>query len=199
VIPVDDIDDTKEAGSLMPAGLTDALTQPELIDLVRFLSELGKVGPYAPSQARVARRWQVLVPADNVQRDHLVFNPEAVVKNPQLPWVPAYTKVSGNLPAAELPWGRLTTGDGRQMTYVRCAVEVTTPGPVAFRLSVPDAVKLWIGTAETPLAETIQTDLPPGRHTLTIGILRGDAPGELRAELADVPGSKAQVQFVSGK
>ena len=44
----------------MPVGLVDGLTRAELVDLVRFLSELGKVGPYAVSKQRLVRRWQVL-------------------------------------------------------------------------------------------------------------------------------------------
>ena len=44
-IPLSSIEEQKTAGSLMPAGLTDGLTRPELIDLVRFLSQLGKIGP----------------------------------------------------------------------------------------------------------------------------------------------------------
>ena len=55
--------DTKERSrvSLMPVGLADGLTHAELVDLVRFLSELGKVGPYSLSKAPIARRWQALV------------------------------------------------------------------------------------------------------------------------------------------
>ena len=29
----------------MPVGLVDKLTRPELVDLVRFMTELGKPGP----------------------------------------------------------------------------------------------------------------------------------------------------------
>ena len=36
---------------MMPAGLADPLTRQELVDLVRFLSELGRPGPYAASCA----------------------------------------------------------------------------------------------------------------------------------------------------
>ena len=54
----------------MPAGLTDTLTRGELVDLVRFLSELGKIGPYAVSKARVFRRWQVLDPAPRRDAAH---------------------------------------------------------------------------------------------------------------------------------
>ena len=52
-IPLDTLD-TQEISqtSLMPVGLADNLTRGELVDLVRFLSELGKVGPYSMSKAR---------------------------------------------------------------------------------------------------------------------------------------------------
>ena len=46
----------------MPEGLTDTLTRGELVDLVRFLSEMGKVGPFQVGKERVVRRWQVLEP-----------------------------------------------------------------------------------------------------------------------------------------
>ena len=59
-IPTSSIEEQKTAGSLMPAGLTEGLTRPELIDLVRFLSQLGKIGPFSVGTDRVLRRWQVL-------------------------------------------------------------------------------------------------------------------------------------------
>ena len=62
-IPIDQIETRENSKkSLMPEGLADALTRGELVDLVRFLSELGKVGPYSVSKARLVRRWQVLEP-----------------------------------------------------------------------------------------------------------------------------------------
>ena len=62
-IPTGAVDEQKEAGSLMPVGLTDALTRPELVDLVRFLSELGKIGPFAAGTDRVLRCWQIPEPS----------------------------------------------------------------------------------------------------------------------------------------
>src|SRR6185436_14512459 len=70
----------KEIGSIMPAGLADLLTDGEFLDLVRFLSELGKPGPFAVTNAPLVRRWRV--PDD------------AGVE------VPAYSTVAGVLPAA---------------------------------------------------------------------------------------------------
>jgi putative heme-binding domain-containing protein len=79
IIPANKIELKKEIGSIMPAGLADLLTDAEFLDLVRFLSELGKPGPYAVTAAPVVRRWRVPDPAG--------VN------------VPAYSSVAGVLPA----------------------------------------------------------------------------------------------------
>ena len=55
-IPIQSIEERANGGSLMPEGLADSLTRTELVDLVRFLSELGKVGPFAVSKSRLVRR-----------------------------------------------------------------------------------------------------------------------------------------------
>jgi putative heme-binding domain-containing protein len=79
IIPTDKIELKKEIGSIMPAGLADLLTDGEFLDLVRFLSELGKPGDFAVTAAPIVRRWRVLDPAGVS--------------------VPAYTTVAGLLPA----------------------------------------------------------------------------------------------------
>ncbi len=79
IIPLDKIELKKEIGSIMPAGLADLLTDGEFLDLVRFLSELGKPGPYAVTASPVIRRWRV---------------PDAAGVE-----VPAYSSVAGVLPA----------------------------------------------------------------------------------------------------
>ena len=45
--------------SLMPAGLIDGLSADDRIDLFRFLSELGKPGPFDATKGNVARTWRV--------------------------------------------------------------------------------------------------------------------------------------------
>src|SRR6516225_8283538 len=60
-IPLKEIEEqTPSKVSLMPDGLTDTLTRGELVDLVRFLSELGKGERYSVGKERLARRWQAL-------------------------------------------------------------------------------------------------------------------------------------------
>src|SRR5213076_2200268 len=99
-----DVDDQQNGGSLMPEGLTDTLTRGELVDLVRFLSELGKVGPYAVGPGRVVRRWEAL--AATPEARHLLERggPEAAAGGtPGLVWEPAYSTVTGVLPLADVP------------------------------------------------------------------------------------------------
>lgn len=85
IIPMNSIEIKKEIGSIMPAGLADLLTDAEFLDLIRFLSELGKPGPFAVTAAPVVRRWRV---------------PDAAGIE-----IPAYSTVSGVLPPG-VPWAK---------------------------------------------------------------------------------------------
>ncbi len=96
----------------MPAGLTETLTRPELIDLVRFLSQLGKIGPFSVGTDRVLRRWQILEPFPELNSLGDRDNVETLLaKRVPLAWRPAYTTVAGFLPLSEWP-----KSDGRSGT-----------------------------------------------------------------------------------
>ena len=60
----------------MPAGLVDALSPAERLDLYRFLSELGKPGEYDASKPNVARGWKLFVQTLDVTQ----FGDEKVLK-----------------------------------------------------------------------------------------------------------------------
>jgi putative heme-binding domain-containing protein len=60
IVPKSTIKRQRSIGTLMPSGLTDGLTDNELADLVRFLSELGKPGPFDVGHAPVCRQWLAL-------------------------------------------------------------------------------------------------------------------------------------------
>src|SRR5205085_3077264 len=101
-IPLKEIEEQSMGGSLMPDGLTDTLTRGELLDLVRFLSELGKVGPYSVSKARVVRRWQMLEPTPAAYSMLVRARIASVTSaDPALLWSPTYSQVSGTLPLNE--------------------------------------------------------------------------------------------------
>ncbi len=200
-IPVATIDEQKVGGSLMPAGLIDPLTRAELVDLVRFLSEVGKVGPYSVGKAPVARRWQVLLPQKELPFLIQTQGYDHVATNPSLAWKPAYAKVSGLLDDADIP-APTVLHDGPKFGMARCQVEVSTPGKIRFRLPRIAGLKLWVdATRMADPAETLDVDLTSGVHTLTFLLPKdGSArPDGLRLELQDVSGSPARAQMVLGK
>jgi putative heme-binding domain-containing protein len=194
VIPVKQIEEKANGGSLMPEGLADALTRGELVDLVRFLSELGKVGPYSISKARLVRRWQALeaTPQSKQLLERGPFNP-AAANEPALVWASIYSQVSGSLPATELPTP--TTGQA----LVRCQLDVSTGGKVKLKLNSTAGVKLWIDQAATEAKTELEPDLTTGLHTLTFLVDPAKLREGLRVEIDDVAGSPARVQVVGGK
>lgn len=197
-IPLAEIAEQVNGGSIMPAGLIDALTQSELVDLVRFLSELGRVGPYAPSQARVARRWQSLDPANSDLTNQLRTNPVAFVGAPNLLWKGIYSRVSGDLPFDELPIVPLPIGQA-QASVVRCQIEVTTPGTTRLILNSAAGLSLWLDGRALDPARELEVELTTGLHVVLVRIDRRTRNDDLRLELGDIAGSPIQARFVGGK
>ena len=196
----DAIEERKDGRSLMPDGLADPLTREEIVDLTRFLSELGKVnGQYAIGQGRVARRWQLLTftPEARTRLNRSSFD-TAATDDPALTWEPAYSLVSGNLPLANLPQFVVHEGNA-PATFLRTEIEVTTPGKVKLAVNNATGVAFWLDGKSLPLAAATELDLPTGKHRLTFAVDRKQRSDALRVELHDVAGSECQVQFVTGK
>jgi putative heme-binding domain-containing protein len=194
-IPIKDIDERKMGGSLMPDGLTDVLTRNELLDLVRFLSELGRVGPWSVSKARLVRRWRAL---DATPEARQILSSGGAFDGPALRWEPAYSTVAGDLSLGDLP--RLDAGkDAGAAVVVRCEVEASTPGPVVLRLNTAKGLRLWLDGKPVEAKEATELDVPAGAHTLTFAVDLGQRKEPLRCELEDKPGSPARVRVVGGK
>jgi putative heme-binding domain-containing protein len=198
-VPVDAIEERRTGGSLMPEGVADSLTRAELVDLVRFLSELGKVGPYSAGKGRVVRRWQVAeaVPPGVLSRLRGA-GLAAAAADPALTWAPAYSNVSGSLPLAGLPL--LRSGDDADgVTLLRFQLDLSTGGPFKLLVNSPTGLTCWVDGRLIPERAPAVLDLPAGLHTLTVAVNRVRRGDDLRFELDDVPGSPAQVRAVGGK
>jgi putative heme-binding domain-containing protein len=198
VIPTADIDARKDGKSLMPDGLTDTLTRQELLDLTRFLSELGK-GAYAATPGKVVRRWQSLQPTRELitllSRDRLGAITAA---DATLTWAPAYSLVSGDLPLDAAP-----SFKGNQAapptSVVRFQVEVTTAGKARLAFNDPTGLTVWVdGTPLDPAGDRV-ADLSAGVHAVTVAVDRSKRSAALRAELDEVPGSPARARVLGGK
>ena len=199
IIPVKEIDEKRETRSLMPDGLADSLTRGELLDMVRFLSELGKLGPYSLSKARTVRRWQALQPTSegmNLLRKSRIG---VVAENdPTFQWQSVYTKVSGELPLDAAP--SLTIwNDTAALAVVRCQLDVTAGGKIKLKLNSAAGINLLVGTAPTDVQEETILDLKPGTQTLLFAVDLSKRKEPLRVEFEDVSDSPARVSVIGGK
>ncbi len=200
-IPVKDIAErSKSTKSLMPEGITDQLTKQDFADLTRFLSELGKVGGnYAPSKARVVRRWQVIEPTQaNLNLFRRARVSAAAEDGGAFTWSPAYSKVSGDLPLAEQP--KFTVwNDTAAQTVLRFQLDVTTAGAAKLKFNAVAGLTVYVGNAPIePKAETL-LEFKSGVQTVTILIDRSKRTEDVRVELEDVEKSPARVSIVGGK
>ncbi|MEW4486624.1 PVC-type heme-binding CxxCH protein [Thalassoglobus sp. JC818] len=163
-ISTEEIEDEVPSSSLMPGGLADQLHgRQEFLDLVRFLSELGKPGPYANNEKPVIRKWKVVSASEY---DDL---PEDGSE-----WLTAFSKVDGELPPEDFPAGN--------KTFLRSYVNVLVPGKAQLKLNSSDGLKLWIdGAPIDDLLAPIQLD--KGHRTLTFTIDRTIRDSGLRVEL----------------
>ena len=189
--------------SLMPPGLTGGLRKDELADLVAFLSELGKEGPYKVSSGRIARTFKYLHDQDGDSgfADLVRHKPFGYVTSddPLFEWRPLYTKVDGTLPLDGIP--SLRQHGHINFHYLRFQMDVRTAGAVGLRLSGPDESVLWAGDQIVEREKgRYSFHAERGLATITLAV-REDLPkkSELSIKIVDIEGSTAQVQIVNGK
>ncbi|MEM7384289.1 MAG: PVC-type heme-binding CxxCH protein [Verrucomicrobiota bacterium] len=155
--------------SLMPAGLADQLqSRDEFLDLIKFLSVLGKPGDYANDESPVIRKWRVAAAADFSE-----------LSSDTIAWLPAYSAVSGELPPGDYPNG--------ETIFARGFVNVLAPGEAGLQINAVEGLKLWLdGKSVADLNAPI--NLEKGRRTLTFQINPTQRPAGLRVELKAVDG-----------
>ncbi len=180
VIAVDAIEEQFDGRSLMPDGTVDSLTRDELVDLVRFLSELGKVGDYAIGNEPVARQWETLLPSESARQRIQRTSFDRVAAREEVPefvWQPLPTRVSGDLPVDELPRfaGEAISQSqvGSEIAFVRTRFPLTSRSSVALELAGTEGLTLWINGQPAPLPEAgspFEVTLPAGEHQLTFAV-----------------------------
>ncbi|MEM1444296.1 MAG: hypothetical protein AAGF67_18255, partial [Verrucomicrobiota bacterium] len=185
--------------SLMPPGLTASLREDEFVDLVRFLSELGKDGDFKTPPNRFVREWQALMPHERTRdaighQGKVIFTEEIET----YVWIPVYSKVNGGIPVDETPD---VVGRGKnRYAVVRTYVEAAEAGEMRLRFTgkLNDLV-LFHGEEEVPLPEGgNETEIvlkvkSPGLQKLTFAGLKNYGLDEVAVELLDDAG---KTQFV---
>jgi putative heme-binding domain-containing protein len=164
------IADRRESRSLMPDGLVDVLTRDELIDLVAFLSQLGKVGEFAVPMGDFARSWEYLPWTEPAYKQFNRNSFDAIVKEtPDFGWKPVFSLVSGQLPVEDLPVFS-PFNDIDPTAFLRTRLEATTAGPVTLKFGDVAGLQLWLDDQRLEPAPTVEIDLEPGVHRLFVGV-----------------------------
>ena len=191
-----DIDGEQPGKSLMPDGITQTLTRAELVDLVRFISELGKAGPYAVRAPTTVQRWKWLrtVPAalrDDIPNREIVH--DSILAAPADAWETVYSLISGKLPLDSL----LKPGQPR-VIYLQGEVVVAKAGKVDVLLDTPGPATFWVDEERFDKeAKPTAVQLTPGRHRVTIRLVVGQGPApSISVELKKAAGSKAAFEVV---
>src|SRR5258705_11495406 len=116
----------------MPQALADQPPPAELVDLPRFLSELGR-GESAAAGVPVARRWRVLDPP---MGEGSSVTPELLDANASLTWAPVYAEVGGTVPVSAFT-------PAKSRTILRTQIEVTTAGAINVKLNSAAGLRAW--------------------------------------------------------
>jgi hypothetical protein len=176
---------TAATTSLMPAGLVDALSSQEQIDLYRFLSELGKPGRYDASKGDVARFYKILASTIDLAQ----FGDDRVValSLADNAWQPAVTLVDGALQKADLERQVRRTGN-RAASAVYAATQFTASkdGEVHFKIEGANPMAVYIDGKPVKGAAEPSAQVKAGTHTMIVKLNDSDLPETLRTRSSEV-------------
>lgn len=197
ILPEADIDQEQEGKSLMPKGLVKFMTRQDLVDLVRFLSELGKPGEFAlPTTASIGR-WRLLKQSsDSLQ----AAAPDAATFAGELQnaaddaWFSVYSQASGALPLEECV--RRTR---QKVLYLYGEIDVTAAGSLELLPNATDGLDIWIDGAKAEVERTIDLEAAPGRRRVMLRIdTEKFKEPKLKVEVQKAAGSAAEFTCVGG-
>ena len=158
----------KVGGSLMPSGLLDALSSGERLDLLRFLSELGKPGPYDASKQNVARIWRVSATDDgDVEK-----------------WTSVLTTVSGALRKQDVD-SEVSLANRKEPFFAAARFQTAKAGNVRLRLDGVQTPKAWLDGKPIGGNSDLVADLKPGVHTFKLKLDPAGLSEEIRLEISE--------------
>jgi putative heme-binding domain-containing protein len=172
--------------SMMPAGLTASLREDEFVDLVRFLSELGREGAYKIKPNRYIRTWKVMGTMDKEVIDHVrhVGLHALHEKDGKYPWELRLSQVSGDLPLSEVLEAKMYPWFPKIAQF---SLKMEAAGKVKLGLSAVKAVNVVVGDKSLPeVTPELTLDLPAGITPISLVIGREAADmSQLRVEILD--------------
>ncbi len=186
-IPTSEVTAKKPGPSLMPVGVVERLSESEQLDLIRFLSLLGKPGPFDASQVGVARRLEILAGTHRLEQS----GADPIIQG----------KIDGWKPLTSLASGQYTTAMLTDLTaqpmnialihvYARTTFQAAMDGRTAITVAAGTPMAMWIdgqsvppatGDAATGDAATkYEVDLSAGPHNLLLRLDARELPASFK-------------------
>src|SRR6056297_1921187 len=110
---------------------------------------LGKPGEYANDESPVIRKWRVIATSATGE-----------LPGEDAGWLPAYSKVRGELPPEDFPDG--------ETVFARGFVQVLAAGVARLEVNSAEGLLLWVDG--DPVSDVVAPiEFAKGRHTLTFG------------------------------
>lgn len=168
--------------SMMPAGLLEPLTEKDRLDLIAFLSRLGKPGEFDASKGGVARLWRVAnVVHTDVQNNQGDWYWQKPLNDKR--WIPLLSLVNGDLPGPIIEEAVRTQAWTSKVAVV-LATELVQTAPATVHLRSPTpGVEVWIGGKPLGQSGDLTCDLPAGTHRVVLKLDPRRLPDRVRLEV----------------
>lgn len=184
-IPLVEIVAERAGPSLMPTGVIDRLSEDEQVDLIRFLTELGKPGPFDASRGGVARQFEILPGTHRVEQQgvDVVLNGEPI----GVQWTTRPTRVNGRLPRNVIEAAiKQPVNLSLVNVYLRYKFQRSSDGPADLVFEGPKRFRAWI---DGEAIEDVRPDtafgqtLSAGPHTVVLQFDARDLPEAVRLQV----------------
>jgi len=155
--------------SLMPSGLFDNLAEQDKLDLIAFLSRLGKPGEFDASKGGVARRWRIYTLTHTDQQNGLGNSMWEKPLEDKM-WQPTFALVNGKLTRRVLEEAsKRSVWVGTLDIFAATELETAKAGPVKLNLDAA-ASEVWIDGKKIGGTGESVAELSAGTHRVLVRI-----------------------------
>ena len=185
-IPETEIEARQNGKSLMPEGLLDEVAQQDQVDLIRFLSELGKPGDFDASRQNVARSLELFAGTHHTEQQ----GNQDLIAGKEIPgWQPLHTQVNGQVTKDTLQAMTVQPINVALVhVYLRTKMKATREVKAHFRVDGDKPCKMWIDgqAVESSEASSFTATLAAGNHTVLVCLDSRDLPDSVAIRSDDV-------------
>ncbi len=157
--------------SLMPTGVLDELSEKELVDLVAFMSSLGREPAFTVATTPIVRYFETLVYSAEANRVLNRTSTDSVAADhPLMQWRGATSRVNGTIPLSELDRFQQHR-EVPPTSFIRFDVSLSEAGPLGVKIP-GEGIDAWVDGKPTPIWNLESVQLERGAHRVILGIDR---------------------------